>query len=229
MSQGPAVTTVSLFLRRSKDDSLVEKISGEFEGPDFPLLRQYVASVKRVKGSALVKRGMPTITNMKADHEGMKFKGAPYEDSELFELLHVLRPVILQEEDASFHKTSGLLNRRFKSRAFSDFLRVTRVAFEHGELSLFMQISVNQNPIFHENLIKLWLNGEQYHTDKEKEAVWKNIERSLGKENARALVMEQLQSKVKALLHLESVVGAVLYKSGLQNLPPLSQRPTRSP
>ncbi|OIO67880.1 MAG: hypothetical protein AUJ57_10595 [Zetaproteobacteria bacterium CG1_02_53_45] len=56
------------------------------------------------------------------------------------------------------------------------------------------------------------LNGTQYHTDTEKALAWKKFENILGSDNAKALVMNQLHSKVKALLLLEHLVSLVLKK-----------------
>jgi hypothetical protein len=143
---------------------------------------------------------------------GIQIKCAPYENSELFELLHVLRPLILSEEIMSFEKIIALLRRRFASKKFSDYLRGIRNMFKDGELKAYMQITVGDQPLFDDSLLKIWLNGTQYHTDSEKAKAWKDIEASLGNENAKAIVMNQLNSKVKALFLLEHLVGLVCDK-----------------
>ncbi|MCP5234169.1 MAG: hypothetical protein H6945_00315 [Zoogloeaceae bacterium] len=143
----------------------------------------------------------------------MTFECAPYSDAELHELLHVLRPVILHKEATSFNNIAALLGRRFSSRAFADHMKVIRRVFEHGELNLYMQVSVGGQPLFHESLLDNWLNGAQYHTDAEKAEVWRALEKSLTAPNARAVVMSQLQGKVKALFNLEYIVALVLGKS----------------
>ncbi len=84
--------------------------------------------------------------------------------------------------------------------------------FEDGELKSYMQISIDGQPLFDGSLLRMWLNGTQYHTDAEKAAAWKELEGSLKTENARALVMNQLHSRVKALFLLEHIVGLILEK-----------------
>ena len=77
-----------------------------------------------------------------------------------------------------------------------------------------MQITLGDRPFFDKSTLDLWLNAEQYHTDKDKAEAWADFERSLTTtENVRALVMAQLHSKVKALMHLEYIVNLVLIKS----------------
>ena len=98
------------------------------------------------------------------------------------------------------------------SREFGAHVKALRNLFENGELSSYMQISVGGQPLFDGSLLRMWLNGTQYHTDKEKAAAWSKLEGSLETENARALVMNQLHSRVKALFLLEHVVNLVLSK-----------------
>jgi hypothetical protein len=196
---------------RSEDGSLVETLSGVFDEFDIDILRKFVKRMSRVRVCRLFTRGMPSISNISVTAEsGMKLVCAPYENSELHELLHVLRPVILEKETSSFQAVSGLLRRRFKSRRFSDHLKPIRKMFKDGELGSYMQLYLGARPFFDKSTLDLWLNAEQYHTDEDKAEAWADFERSLTTENARALVMAQLHSKVKALLHLEHIVGLVL-------------------
>ena len=80
-------------------------------------------------------------------------------------------------------------------------------------LMAYMQISVGNQPLFHESLLDTWLNGAQYHTDAEKATSWRALEVALSSENARAVVMSQLQGRVKALFNLEYIASLVLQKS----------------
>lgn len=55
---------VQLSLRNS-DSELLETLDGQFEDCDFVLLHQYDTHVSRVRATELIKRGMPSITNMR--------------------------------------------------------------------------------------------------------------------------------------------------------------------
>jgi hypothetical protein len=172
---------------------LVERITATFELGDLVLFRTFVELMSRVRTCTLLQRGMPAIGNIKWESgSNMTLTSGPYSDAELHELLHVLRPVILQTEASSFHNVAALLGRRFSNKNFGAHLKTLRAVFEHGELSMYMQISVGGQPLFDKSLLRLWLNGEQYHTDAEKAAAWHAIERTLNTENARALVRRAL-------------------------------------
>lgn len=207
------MNTVSLTLRNS-EDAIVATISGEFTPEDVMLLKRFAAAMERVRGTALLKRGLPAITNMKWSGAGMEFSCEPYSDAELFELLHVLRHLILSQESASFEKVLALLGRRFSCREFGDHAKALRHLFENGELSSYMQVSVGGQPLFDGSLLRMWLNGTQYHTDEEKAAVWSKLEGSLESDNARALVMNQLHSRVNSLFLLDNLCNLILSKHG---------------
>jgi len=199
----------------------VETVSANFDEPEIDLLRRYVEFVHRLRETRLLQRGIPAITNMDwKQGEGMKWTCAPYENSELHELLHVLRPLILSKEATSFERITGMLGKKFDNKKFRSYLKLQRTIFEDGELMLFMQISLNDQPLLNDATLKLWLNGEQYHTEEEKAATWKKIEKALTIENTRALVITQLQAKVKALFNVNYIANLILGKADAQPITP---------
>jgi hypothetical protein len=199
---------------KDEDGTLIEKIRGTFEPSEVELLRRFVGFVDRVRETTLLRRGMPNITNVHFSQDaGLKFTCGAYSNAELHELLHVLRPLILSKESTSFEKVAGLLGKRFESDNFRSHLKLQRTVYDHGELKLYMQISLADQALFDDSTLKLWLNGEQYHTDDEKASAWKEFESALTTENARALVITQLQGKVKALFNLQYIAGLVLEKA----------------
>jgi len=195
------------------EDTLAATVSGEFNDQDFQILRNFASQMNRVKEATLLVRGFSGITNMKWEAgAGMTFTCAPYTNAELYELLHVLRPVTLEEERTSFQKIIALLGKRFKDKTFAQHCRALRHIFEEGELSQYMQIQVGGQKLFHNSILRLWLNGTQYHTDQEKAQAWAKLEVALTERNARALAIGQVHSRVKALLLLDHTVNLVLTK-----------------
>jgi hypothetical protein len=217
---GIVMTEVRLGLKTGSGD-LIETVSATFEASEIDVLRRYVEFVDRVRETTLLRRGMPAISNMSwKPEEGMKWACPSYENSELHELLHVLRPLILSKEATSFERIAGMLGKKFASDNFRGHLKLQRTIFEDGELKLYMQISLNDQPLLADSTLKLWLNGEQYHTDEEKAVTWKEIEDALTIENTRALVITQLQAKVKALFNLQYIATLVLEKADAQPIIP---------
>lgn len=202
--------TVRLSLR-NEDDSVAADVEGTFSEEDLSLLRQYARHMERVRATALIQRGMPFISNIEW-HVGapVTFTCPEYTNPELHELLHVLRPLILESEQASFHKVVGLLGRRFQDKTFAAQQKYFRRMFEDGELSMFMQVSLGGQPLLDDSLLRMWLNGTQYHTDADKAAAWEKLEAALTTDNARAIVISQLHSRAKALFLLEHTVNLIV-------------------
>ena len=193
------------------DGGCEESVVGTFERSDVELLGRFTAAVKRLRESALLTRGMPVVTSISWERQcGLQFICGAYSDSELHELLHVLRPLILQQEATSYHRIAALFGRRFENRRFRDDLKIWRHTFEHGQLSHLMQVSVGSIPLLHGETLKQWLNGEQYHGDEEKRANWQRVRDALTDENVRAYVINQLAGKVMAVFMLDGLAQRVL-------------------
>lgn len=174
------------------------------------LLHDYVRLMQRVRGAAWLQRGMGGFRSMSWDTSGLCFTASSCSDAELFELLHLLRPVTLARERASFQKATAVLGRRIDDPNVRGFLKLCQRIFRNGEMALYMQVTLAKQPLFDESLLDAWLNGTQYHTDAEKERTWLALEESMSVPNCRALVISQLHSKVLALLNIEYVASQVL-------------------
>lgn len=205
---------VEVPLRDLLGDPFDDTISCKFDEKELALLRDFVALVDRLRITRLLKFGLPRVRSISWEADtGLRFQCAPYENSDLYELLHVLRPLILEKEATSFHRVADLFGKKLAHGVFRKHLRHLRKAFENGECSLSMAFKIQDKNLFDGASLKLWLNGKQYHTDEEKAAEWEELERSLGCENARAFLITQLCDKVRAIFALESLAQMVLSRS----------------
>ena len=73
-----------------------------------------------------------------------------------------------------------------------------------------MQVTIGEQKIFNDSLLRMWLNGTQYHTEEAKAAAWLTFEDDLKTENTRVIVMNQLKDKIYALLELGHIVKQIL-------------------
>ena len=144
------------------------------------------------------------------ESEGLKLIANPVKDSVISQLLHLLRPIVLHQEVASFNNINSLLSKKFKNSGFRAKLKHIRQVFEKGELSLYMSISVNNVSIFDDEKLKLWLNGEEYHQDIDKSEKWKEFVALINTENTHAYVMNQLHGKVLGAIKLEELVDLII-------------------
>lgn len=198
-------------LQLSDDTGSTFQIEASFDSDDLALLASFHRLMRRIYDASLTKRGLPFVTNLNWEAgRAPTFTAPEFTNAELHELLHVLRPVILEKEKASFHKVQALLGKKFKDGNFAEHLKAVRHLFDDGELSRFMQISIGGQKLWDKSILHTWLNGVQYHTDAEKAETWQKLESILTEDNARAVVISQIHSRVKALALLDHVVSLVL-------------------
>ncbi len=201
---------VHLELAGEDDKVDIVDVLASFMEDEIELIRQYSTQTARVRTCTLLKRGMTGFQGLTIDHNGLSIQAGTCSLPELYELLHVLRPITLQKERASFAKIVKVLDDRLREPQILTFLQVNQHAFKHGQMSLFFQIKIADRPLFDESLLRTWLNGTQYHTDANKAADWAALEATLGEPNAQAVVMSQLHAKVVAILNIDYIAKQVL-------------------
>lgn len=197
-------------IKRVDEDGNVFILNGELSDEQRTTLENFIHYLERLKEAAIYSRGMPGIERMVWENGEQKIFGGSYSNAELFELLHLLRPLILHKEPASFSSVRAILGQCFRDKHLATELKGIQFTFDHGQLARFMQIQIGEQRLFDETLLRLWLNGTQYHTDLEKAAAWRDFERSLTDDSVRVLVMNQLRDKVNGLMLIAQIVRAVL-------------------
>src|SRR5882672_4824447 len=130
-------------LQLSEDSSISHTTAGDFSAEELDTLAQYVNFMSRIRACALLSRGMGGFGGMKLDNTGITIRSSSScTDSELSELLHVMRPVTLENERASFKNITTLLGRRLGGEELAQFLKINKRIFRDGEMSLYMQVTV---------------------------------------------------------------------------------------
>ncbi len=204
---------IELGLERKPDNTIETEFVNivNMTEKDIELLNYFTNRMNRVNNCALLKRGIPVINEIEFGNMGIKIScSSSYSDGELFELLHVLRPLILQEERASFFKIANLFGRIIHGEKFKKQLKSLRKDFEHGRLSSYMQINIVGRNLFHDVTLKLWLNSEEYHSDFEKKPKWEEIKEILSDESTRAFLINQIHDKVKVLIYFEYIAELII-------------------
>ncbi len=174
-------------------------------------LVKYKEHMSRVRKTTILSKGMCGLDGLSLSEErGFEIRTANWSDAELDQFLHVMRLVTLEKEPASYPKVSKILYNRFPFENVQGFIAECNQAYAHGEASIYMQVRIDEQPLFDQSILKLWLNGIEYHADPKKEMLWKQLEASISAPSARALVLAQLHSKTLALLNLDYIAAQVI-------------------
>ncbi|MBN1907864.1 MAG: hypothetical protein JW927_22500 [Deltaproteobacteria bacterium] len=193
-----------------KDKVTVEIIELCFDDNDLEMLRLFSENYNRLLSAQLIKNGLPSITKMGWNAKtGSKFEFTDFKNQDVFELLHLSRPFFLYKEPASFDKICAVFGKRGKGTSLTGHLKNIRSLYENGEYLPFFQIEIDNIPLFNNDTLKVWLNGIEYHQDKEKKEIYRKLEKALGSDTARAIFVSQLSGRIKAIHMLAYLVNPI--------------------
>ncbi len=177
------------------------------------LFELYMKNIERIVSTRLMKSGLPAVRTIRFEKDvGMTYEVSEFTYPDVWELLHVCRPVFLAEEPASFEKTLGYFGKNGRNSPLASWTKSVRSMYEKGMYQPYFQVSIGETPIFHEKTLLAWLNGVEYHQDPEKSALVRHLEEALGENTARGLFVAQLSGRISAILRLANVVEIIMEK-----------------
>ncbi|MBU2805266.1 hypothetical protein HF668_08935 [Acidithiobacillus ferridurans] len=216
----------------SEDGATREEVTLSFSETDVQLLEHYLTNCDRLKEARLLKGEFPRIKNITWTAEaGLSFTLSEFSYGDVCELLHLARPIFLSREPVSFEKATATIGRQAKGTAIAQHLKFLRSTYERGDYQPYFQVTVGGVPLFEDETLKRWLNGVEYHQDKEKAEIVKDLESSLAKEVARGIFVSQLSGRVRAALmlgHLASLIARPEANKALQPTSPPAAEPRLS-
>lgn len=193
-----------------KDKSTVDIIELSFDDNDLEVLRLFSDNYNRLLSAQLIKNGLPSISKIGWDERnGSKFEFSDFNYQDVSELLHLSRPFFLSKEPASFEKTCSIFGRRGKNTSLTGYLKYIRSLYKNGEYRPLFEIVVDDLPLFSDNTLKIWLNGIEYHQDKEKREIYRKLDNFLGDETTKGIFVSQLSGRVKAIHMLAHLVNPI--------------------
>jgi len=203
---------INIKLQGTDDKGIeTEVIPLQFQDEEVKLLTQYLENCDRLASANIFKEKFPFVKNIRwtAKH-GMTFDVTEFDYSQVCELLHLARPILLLQEPASFKKTQAIFGRKSKNTFLAKHLRFLRETYDRGEYQPYYQIKIGGTPLFHEETIRKWLNGVEYHQDEEKAKIIKKLEESLSEETVRGIFVAQLSGVIRATFMLADLAKLVV-------------------
>ena len=194
-----------------KDEVDVETIFVELSSDEVESLEEYIKNTENLVSLAVVKNGLKTSVNIKASINSVPSVSSEmpsYDD--VCALLHVLRRFILTREFASYDKVSGIIKRRVKSSNIRSLVERERAVYSGKELQKLYTMSFNSELVNSEQTLSKWLNGYEYHNDREKKQFISNMLGSLSEDNAKAVFLSLLTEKVKAIVAISKICCLLL-------------------
>lgn len=121
-----------------------------------------------------------------------------------------MRPFILQGERTSFANIQGLLGRKFNSPLVHGWLKGARKVYSGEHMQAQVRIHANDIDLLTEETLRLWLNADEYHRDQESREAVRNLEVMLGRDGFRAIMLNLLVDKARAVMALHAIVRVMI-------------------
>lgn len=193
------------------NDQSEEIVELSFGDTELEKLSLFMEHFERFKVARLIRNGIPELKGIKWLPEGgLSFEFTEFDYNDVYELLHLARPIFLGQEPASFEKTCSILGRSGKGTSLSQHLKYLRSLYEKGEYGTMFQVQIGNTPLFHESTLKDWLYGTEYHQDMDKRDRIKELENILTQESMRGIVVSQLSGRIKATFMVAHIVDLIV-------------------
>lgn len=188
---------------RDENGEIIEVVELSFDDPEIQKLDQFLENYRRLKSARIFESEFPRLQNINFEAgKEITFKISDFDYGQVCELLHVARPILLKKEPFSFENTQAVIGKKAKGTSIAKHLKTIRSIYEQGEYQPYFQFTVNNIPLFHDETLKLWLNGVEFHQDSEKAEVIKNLQKALTEKIVRGIFVSQLSGRIKAIFML---------------------------
>lgn len=184
---------------RREGESAEEVIPVHFDDSGWELLERFVENVERLETAEMIQQRRNVNLNISFDDAaGLTTSVSLPPDREIREFLHLLRPIILEKEPASFIRTVSLLGKRLEDAHCRAFLSRVRQRFNSRLAQDLVRFEWKDTVLNSEATLRLWLNAYEYHNDAEKRERLDELHRIFPLEASRALFLSLLIEKAQA-------------------------------
>lgn len=193
-------------------------VTAEFSEDEVKCLRAYCRYVDEVIAAKLVQDGIPCSVKLNYEEgEGTTVTSELPPDEDVVVLLHRLRPLILNDEHASFNRITGILGKRIDEPLVRTALKSQRETYDGRAMQ--KQIVVRSTAdgaeiiINSEKALFTWLNAYEYHRDQDKKREIDHYHQLLPLDHSKAFFLMLLSDKVRAIAAIANFADVILGKT----------------
>lgn len=132
-------------------------------------------------------------------------------------MLHRLRPLILNDEHASFNRVCGIIGSRINDPIFRRVLKRQRKIYDGRSMQDQIVVTAtaeNSNLVINsEKALFSWLNAYEYHRDQGKRKEIDRFHQLLALDHSKAFFLMLITNKIRAIEALARLVDLILGKA----------------
>jgi hypothetical protein len=191
-----------------------EKISGTLTAEEHQAVldfMQYADELAKTPFLRSSNRGSAKISH--ARDEPVKFDVTLPDWTEVVAFIHLLRPFILQKESTNFYKVANIVGKHTKnSQVIRSMLAASRDIFSTRRDQDTIQIRSNESLLNSEETLQAYLNGFEYHRDKDKQAFIEGLHQMLPLDFSKVIFVGLLLEKARAIFDLADLIAVITGK-----------------
>ncbi len=157
-------------------DGLSEVANGEFAVDEYKLLCEFREFAVELAAAELLQPGMKDLGNFSWTAGGEVVSTSKTPAVQIHQLLHLLRPFILQRERTYVPNVTGLIGRRIVRSRVHALLGQINDQFLIKPSTQSFTVSSGGVVINSEPTLQAWLNGFEYHRDRNKRSLLRELQ-----------------------------------------------------
>jgi hypothetical protein len=190
-----------------------EDVTCTLSDAEVAILSAFISYVADVESLKIVQNPPPGSVSIHIEENGRSIvssDGPSWES--VLPLLHRLRPIILENEHASFSTVSSLLGKAVPSVAFRRLLKFAREIYDGRQQQKLMRFSSHETTLNSESVLMKWLNAYEYHRDQTLKAEVDALLSMLPEALQQMIFISMLFQKVRAAQALAGIAELALGK-----------------
>jgi hypothetical protein len=180
---------------------------GAIEDRDWAVLREFAAEAQRLSDAPVLRREWSV--RFRTTPTGFALESPLPPEMEVHDLLHRLRPFVLQHERTQYGKVHGILWRVFAAEDFRELLATYQARWSGRDSQDLVRVEVADRVINSEHMFLQWMNGTQWHRDEDKRAIVEAVGSTLSYNVLYAIMVDQALAMAEAVLHVGRLVIGV--------------------
>lgn len=198
---------------KDQDGNNEEVVELEFTDNEWETLQDFAKYAAKLEKNSLVQEGIPSSLNINwTAGEGLKVDTKLPSDEQIDALLMKLRPFLLNDSPANFNRVRNVVLKAANNQRVRNHLDTLQYLYSgERQQSLFVAGACpkGQDPkiINSEEMLQIWLNGDRFHQDKDKERILNAMHGIMPPESSIALFLFLITDKVTAILALQRMVA----------------------
>ncbi len=191
-----------------------ETIGGEFTEEEHQVLVDFMDYAEALSTAPFLRSDNQGSAKMGQDGTGpLKFEITLPDWYEVMVFIHLLRPLILENERTNFNAVGGLLGKYLKdSWTIRQLLRGQRDMFSGRRDQRIIQFRSNDTLLNSEPVLQAYLNGFEYHRDKDKQVFVQGLHQMLPLDFSKVIFVGMLLDKASAIFSLADLVAVTVGK-----------------